>query len=470
MKRTRLSRCARTAACALAALLALACAPAFAAEPTSWLVGTSTGPSAASAVPGARVAPGIRVVDAGRISRSRLQSLPGVRWVEPNRRFRASGVASPSDPLFGAQWALQSARVPGAWKTTVGGDVTVAVLDSGLDFSNGELTSNLWTNDAEIAGNGADDDGNGYVDDVNGADTVNHDGDPADGYGHGTQVASIIGARGNDGVGMSGVDWNVRLMPVKVLHDDGWGTTLTLIEGLRYALEHGARVVNMSVNGPDRSQALDEAIGAAEAQGVLIVTSAGNDGRDRDQVASYPASVNSPAVLTVASTDRSGALARDSGYGRGSVDIAAPGEDVLSARLGGGYASGSGTSFAAAYVSGAAALLASARPGANGAELRNALVASARRGASVDSSISGGRLDVTAALGKLTGQAAPASRKKSSRNKARRSCAATARRSSRGAARRLQGAARRARSGRAKACAQRVNRGRGRTPAGGRGR
>jgi subtilisin family serine protease len=457
------------AALGLLSLAALSAAPAQAAEPTSWIVGTNSGASAASAVPGARVAPGLRVVDAGRISRSRLQDLPGVRFVEPNRRFSASSVAAPSDPLFRAQWALHSARVPGAWKTTVGGDVSVAVLDSGIDFSNGELASNLWTNRAEIPGNGADDDGNGYVDDVNGADVVNHDGTPADGYGHGTEVASIIGARGNDGVGMSGVDWHVRLMPVKVLHDDGWGTTLTLIEGLQYALAHGARVINMSVNGPDRSQALDDAIRAAEAQGALIVTSAGNDGQNRDRVASYPASVASPAVLTVASTTRSGALASDSGYGN-SVDIAAPGEDVLTAGLGGGYGTGSGTSFAAAYVSGAAALLASERPGASGVQLRKALVASARRGGSVDSSISGGRLDVTAAIGKLTGQATPAARKKTSRKKARRSCAASARRSGRGAARRLSGAARRARGKRAKACAQRVARARRHRSAEGRGR
>src|SRR6202008_5049800 len=107
-----------------------------------------------------------------------------------NRRFRASSVAAPSDPLFGAQWALHSSRVPGAWKTTVGGDVSVAVLDSGLDFSNGELTSNLWTNRAEVPANGADDDRNGYVDDVNGVDVVNHDGDSADGDGPCTEVAS----------------------------------------------------------------------------------------------------------------------------------------------------------------------------------------------------------------------------------------------------------------------------------------
>jgi hypothetical protein len=121
-------------AAALAALtLALAPASAHAAEPSSWLVGSETGvasaASAASAVPGTRIAPGIRVVDAKRATRRQLRRMPGVRWVEPNRRFRASSVEAPSDPLFGSQWALQSARVPSAWRTTVGGDVTVAVLD-----------------------------------------------------------------------------------------------------------------------------------------------------------------------------------------------------------------------------------------------------------------------------------------------------------------------------------------------------
>lgn len=401
------------------ALVALAPASARAAEPSSWLVVTESGAaSAASAVPGARIAPGIRVVDAKRASRRQLRRMPGVRWVEPNRRFRASSVEAPSDPLFGSQWALQSAHVPGAWRTTVGGEVTVAVLDSGIDFANGELNQNLWTNGGELPGNGADDDHNGYVDDAHGADIVNHDGDPADGFGHGTAVASLIGARGDDGVGMSGVGWRVRLMPVKVLHDAGWGTTATLIEGLRYALAHGARVVNMSVNGPDRSLALEQAIRDAEAKGALVVTSAGNDGRDRDQVASYPASIDSPAIITVASSDRSGGLGYASAYGRSSVDIAAPGADVLTADLGGGYSARSGTSFAAAYVSGTAALLASARPGASGAQLREALVASARRAGSVAGVVAGGQLDAAGALARLTGQTqaapapAPAAKKK----------------------------------------------------------
>ena len=331
----------------------------------------------------------------------RLRRLPGVRWVEPNRRFRPSSLTAPTDPFFGRQWALRSARVRGAWQATVGGEVPVAVLDSGIDFSNPDLAPNLWTNRGELPDNGVDDDDNGFIDDVHGADTVGWDGDPADGLGHGTAVASLIGARGDNGFGISGVAWSVRLMPVKVVHDQGWATTATMIAGLRYALSNGARIVNISLNGPDSSQALDEAIGQAEQQGVLVIASAGNDGVNRDRVPSYPASVRSRAVITVASATRGGELATSSAFGRGSVDIAAPGEDVLAGELGGGCATRSGTSFAAAYVTGAAALLASARPGASAGRLRAALLGSSRRDRDTRRSIRGGRLDVTAALRRL---------------------------------------------------------------------
>jgi subtilisin family serine protease len=398
--RLGLRRGTRLAALALLALPALVPTAAHAAKP-SWLVGTADGPPAAASVPGAQIAPGIRLVRSDQASARRLRHLPGVRWVEPNRRFYASSIEAPSDPLIGRQWALRSARVRGAWLATIGGEITVAVLDSGIDFSNPDLTENLWTNQAEVPDNRVDDDGNGFVDDVHGADTVNYDGDPADGWGHGTAVASVIGARGDDGFGISGVAWSVRLMPVKVLHDHGWGTTASMISGLRYALRAGARIVNMSLNGPESSQALDEAIRQAEAQGVLVVTSAGNDGADRDQVASYPASVPSRAVITVASANRAGGLGRSSAYGRTSVDIAAPGDDVLTSDLGGRCTRRSGTSFAAAYVTGAAALLAAARPGASGTRLRAAIVASARRGGRVDAAIAGGQLDVAAALERL---------------------------------------------------------------------
>jgi subtilisin family serine protease len=387
---------------ALALLLLAALAPSFAqaAEPT-WLVGTSTGVSAASAVPGERIAPGIRIVRGRAAMARRLSRLPGVRFVEPNRRFRASSLAAPSDPLSGRQWALRATRARAAWPATLGDGVPVAVLDSGLDFSTLDLTGNVWTNAGEVAGNGLDDDGNGFVDDVHGADTVGWDGDPGDGLGHGTAVASVIAARGDNGVGLSGMAWNARLMPVKVLHDNGWGTTAAVIAGLDYAIDEGARIVNMSLNGSSPSQALEEAIGQAEARGVLVVTSAGNDGRNRDRVPSYPASDRSSSVITVASTDRAGALAPGSAFGRASVDIAAPGDQILTSDLGGRFTRRSGTSFAAAYVTGAAALLAAARPDLSSSRLRAALIASSRRGGRVDARVAGGELDAAAALRRL---------------------------------------------------------------------
>jgi thermitase len=400
---------AATAASTLLLLVAQAPA-ASAAEPTEWLVGTTAGVQAAGAAPGTQVAPGIRVVRGDKDTVRRLRGRADVRWVEPNRRFAPSSLAAPTDSFFRQQWALRDARVPQAWRTSVGGEITVAVLDTGIDANHPDLTRNLWTNPGELPANGLDDDHNGFVDDVHGADTVNGDGDPADGLGHGTAVAGVIGARGDNGVGVSGVAWRVRLMPVKVLPDQGYGTTASLVAGLRYALANGARVVNMSLNGADRSLALEEAIAAADAQGVLVVASAGNDGADRDSLPSYPASVVSPAVVSVASSNRGGRLAFASAYGATSVDIAAPGDNILSTDLGGRYGTHSGTSFSAAYVSGAAALLAAAKPTASSSQVRGALLAGARRSGHFDTRVAGGQLNVAASMKRLV----PAARRKKS--------------------------------------------------------
>ena len=384
-----------------AVLLLLAPAPADAAAPSEWLVGTTAGIRTAANAPGTQIAPGVRVVRGGRDTLRRLRSRPDVRWVEPNRHFTPSSLAAPTDPFFKQQWALRAARVPRAWRTSVGGGVAVAILDTGIDAGHPDLARNLWTNPGEIPANGVDDDSNGYVDDVHGADMVDGDGDPADGLGHGTAVAGVIGGRGNNATGISGVAWRVRLMPVKVLPDQGVGTTATLVAGLQYALANGARVVNMSLNGADRSLALEETIAAAEAQGVLVVASAGNDGGDRDSVPSYPASITSSAVVSVASSSRGGRLAYASAYGASSVDIAAPGDNILTTDPRGRYGTHSGTSFAAAYVSGAAALLASAQPAASGSHLRGAMLASARHGDRLDGRVPGGQLNVAGAVRRL---------------------------------------------------------------------
>jgi subtilisin family serine protease len=301
------------------------------------------------------------------------------------------------DPLLSREWQLRSARLVGArgaWATAQGEGVLIAVLDTGVDLRHPDIAPNLWTNPREIAGNGRDDDGDGYVDDVHGVDLVNGSGAPNDDNGHGTHVAALAAARGGDGVGLAGAAPRARIMPIKVHDRDMRGDPETIAAGVRYALAHGARIINVSANGDRPSAALDAALREAAAAGAVVVASAGNDGRDLDAVPSYPASSRSRAVLAVGASDRRGRRALFSNRGR-AVRVLAPGVGVLSAAPGAGFERRSGTSMSAATVSGALALLASARPGVTPARARTALVAAARRDR--------GRLDVAAALRRLRG-------------------------------------------------------------------
>jgi len=305
-----------------------------------------------------------------------------VRFVEPNFRYRAAGVAPPSDELFSEQWPLADARVgvQSAWAVTRGGAVTVAVIDTGADLDHPDLRDNLWTNPREVPGNGADDDGNGFVDDVHGADVVNRDGDPSDDNGHGTHVAGIVAARGANRVGVTGVAQRARIMVVKALGADSTGTALTMAEAVRYAVANGARVINMSVSGPGRSLAFEEAVQAASDAGALLVAAAGNSGRDLDADPEYPASFTARHLLAVAATGRTGRLLGLSNRGEGTVDVAAPGQSVISTASDGDYEYRTGTSMAAPHVAGALVLLAAARPDLGAGELQDALLAGARRG------------------------------------------------------------------------------------------
>ena len=249
-----------------------------------------------------------------------------------------------------------------AWTQITGGDVTVAVVDTGVDLAHRDLAPNLWTNPGEVPGNGIDDDGDGIVDDVHGADFVNGDGDPSDDNGHGTHVAGIVAARGDNGVGVAGLAWRARIMAVKVLGADASGDMATVAAGVRYAVAHGARVINLSLTGPSPGPDLAAAVDAAAAANVLVVAAAGNTHADDDVVATYPAALDAPNLVAVTSSDQRGVLAPSASFGRSTVDLAAPGEEILSTARGGGYELRSGSSMAAAQVSGAAVLLASARP------------------------------------------------------------------------------------------------------------
>ncbi len=323
---------------------------------------------------------------------------PGVRFVEPNHRYAAASV--PGDALFEEQWPLAEDRTLGvqsAWNVTTGGGGPVAVIDTGADLTHPDLRDNLWRNPREVPGNGVDDDANGFVDDVHGADLVNRDGDPSDDNGHGTHVAGILGARGANRVGVSGVAQRAKVMVVKALGADSIGSALTMAEAVRYAATNGARIINMSVSGPGRSLAFEEAVQAASDAGVLMVVAAGNSGRDLDVHPEYPASFTASHVLAVAATGRTGRIIGLSNRGVGTVDLAAPGQAIVSTARGGDYEIRSGTSMAAPHVAGALVLLSAARPDLGADALQAALLGSAARGLAV----SGGSLDVAGAMRKV---------------------------------------------------------------------
>ncbi|HEX7261616.1 MAG TPA: S8 family peptidase, partial [Luteolibacter sp.] len=235
--------------------------------------------------------------------------------------------------------------------------VVVAITDTGIRYDHQDLSSNMWHNPGEIASDGIDNDGNGVIDDVFGYDAVNGDGDPMDDQGHGTHCAGTIGARGDNGIGTSGVAWNVQLMGCKFLGPFG-GTTSDGIRVIDYARQQGANVISASWGGGGYSKALKNAITYCATAGIPFVAAAGNDGIDNDSMAHYPSSYDLPNIVAVAATDASDQLTSFSCYGRNSVDIAAPGWQIWSTYNGSttDYKFLQGTSMATPHVSGALAL------------------------------------------------------------------------------------------------------------------
>jgi hypothetical protein len=348
-----------------------------------------------------------------------LRAAGAVRYVEPNAILHADDFV-PNDPGFTKQWGLRntgqvvgfSAGTPGAdvhaaaaWDVTTGSaPVTVGVIDTGVDLSHPDLAGNIWINPGEncpgCQNDGIDNDGNGYVDDWRGWNFVTNTNNPTDDNGHGTHVAGIVAAAGNNGTGVAGVDWGARIMPLKFLDANGEGTTANAIAALIYATNMGARVTNNSYGGDTYSQAMADAIAYADAHGSLFVTAAGNSGADLDAAPSYPASYRLPNVLTVAATDNQDGLAAFSNVGARSVDLGAPGVDVYSTWPGGGYRYESGTSMAAPFAAGGAALVESVDSTATGVGVHALLDGSADPDPDLAGlTTTGGRLNVAAAIG-----------------------------------------------------------------------
>jgi subtilisin family serine protease len=337
---------------------------------------------------------------------ARFTADPSVAGVSPNY-LRYVDALPPDDPGLALQWGLEDVRAGDVWPITTGsGDVVVASVDTGVDVLHPDLAANMWHNPGEVPGNGVDDDGNGYVDDVYGIDAAYDDSVPMDDYGHGTHTSGIAAAAGDNALGVAGLGWSTKIMALKFINYEGGGTDADAIECIDYAvrekLEHGVNVVaiNASWGGGAANPFLRRAINAAGEAGIVFVASAGNDAEDNDRSPHYPSSLDCPTLVSVAATAPDGRLAYFSNWGRVSVDLAAPGEDILSAMPDGRYERWSGTSMAAPFVTGAVALCAARYPGETAEQRIDRVLGSLRTGDYLSRKVlAGGTLDAAAALG-----------------------------------------------------------------------
>ena len=309
----------------------------------------------------------------------------------------AAAAAAP-DPLLGEQWALSAPAATGAqeaWTQSTGRGVLVAVLDSGIQLDHPDLAANIWTNPGEVPANGIDDDGDGFVDDVHGANMFDHSGDLTDNIGHGTHIAGILAARRDNGIGGSGMAPDATILPVKILDGPG-GTTKALADGILYAVDRGARILNVSLSSDTPTEDVAAAVSYAGAHGAIVVACAGNLGLSIDAQPVFPAALPDPAVVSVAAATSENSLWAGSNVGPVSVDLAAPGDQILSTAPGSSFQWRSGTSTAAPFVAGTLALLSAARPDLPMSTLRDVTLATIRRSAELD--VVRGRLDAAAAM------------------------------------------------------------------------
>lgn len=318
---------------------------------------------------------------------------PLVDIAEPNYIYRANRVSN--DPMMGQLWGLKNLGqkdssgkvgvagvdigVEQAWDITTGSDkVVVAVIDTGVDFNHPDLVENLWTNEAEQKGEaGVDDDNNGVIDDIHGFNAITGNGNATDDQGHGSHCAGTIGAKGNDGKGIVGVAWDVKIMAVKFLDANGSGTLENALKAIDYATKMGAKVMSNSWGGGGFSQTLFDSIKRSNEAGAIFIAAAGNESNNNDNTPSYPATYDVPNIISVAAIDNQGAKASFSSYGKRTVHIGAPGVNIYSS-TGGAYDSWSGTSMATPHVSGVAALVWANEPNLTAIELKQRLLQTAR--------------------------------------------------------------------------------------------
>ncbi|MFN2412404.1 MAG: S8 family serine peptidase [Pyrinomonadaceae bacterium] len=295
----------------------------------------------------------------------------GIEAVQPNFYYRL--LATPNDTSFSQanMYGLFNISAPQAWDLSTGSPaIVVANIDTGTRYTHQDLAANMWTNSGETAGNGIDDDSNGFIDDYYGYDFFFNDPDPLDEHGHGTHTAGTIGAVGNNGLGVVGVAWNVKIMTIKIYNASGMGSTSAMLVNaynyIRMMKNRGVniRVTNNAYGGCDEAcgydQATKDALDAMGDAGIVNVFAAGNDGLNTDTQPQYPGSYTSPSVISVAASTAADAKAGFSNFGIESVDLAAPGTGILSTTRGSdsSYGVSTGTSMSTPHVTGTAALLA----------------------------------------------------------------------------------------------------------------
>lgn len=314
-----------------------------------------------------------------------LNASPFVEYAEADY-YRYAKTTFPNDSRFSDQWGLHNTGLnngtidadidaPEAWDLTTGStSVVVAVIDSGVDYNHEDLKANMWRNPGEISGNGIDDDGNGYVDDYYGIDAIENTGDPMDDEGHGTHASGTIAAVGNNGIGVTGICWNCKIMALRFLSRDGGGTVSDEIECIQYAVNQGVKIISCSFGEYDFSRSEKLAIDTARNSGVLFIFAVGNEGENNETNPHYPSGYDSENIIAVGVSDRNDRLVSWSDYGITTVDVAAPGDYILSTVLNNGYQSESGASMATPHVAGLAALLKSFNPSLSWLEIKNLIL------------------------------------------------------------------------------------------------
>ena len=340
---------------------------------------------------------------------AQYQALPEVEYAEPNYEISIDRTGSnansvpANDPRFDEQWALSKISAQQAWARTKGSrQIVVAVLDSGVEYTHVDLVNNIWTRPSSIKP--YQDRDLGTIDDVHGYNAVANDGDPMDENGHGTACAGIIGAECNNNAGICGVNWTIQIMPVKFLNGGGFGYVADAVEAINYAIDRkragvNLRVINASWGLTERSRSLEDVIRQAYENGILFVATSGSTSTNNDTSPRYPAGYSLGNIISVAATDRSDALAQFSNYGAKSVNLVAPGKDILTTGLGNDSQQRSGTSMAAPVVAGVAALALSVHPNLSVDQLRSLLLDSVDRLPGLRDRVStGGRINAAKAV------------------------------------------------------------------------